>query len=98
MSLHREDRELQIRLAELQADVQIYTTATFAIFAGFLAFMIGVEQVYHALPEEKTFTKNLAVLVILISAVLCVYSVRLLMKRVFKARSQMKELRRQYVW
>jgi len=34
---HNEDRELDIRLAELQADIQIYLAITFGLFGIFAA-------------------------------------------------------------
>jgi len=57
MSLRNEDRELQIRLAELQADVQINLAACFGFLAVFITIIIGFEQIYFSLPQEDRLLK-----------------------------------------
>jgi len=98
MSLHREDRELQIRLAELQADVQIYTTASFAILAVCFTMMIGFEQIYFGLPEAKALSRISVLVAIVISAILAFVGVGMLFKRTVEARNEMRQLRKQFVW
>jgi len=96
--LRYEDRELQIRLAELQADVQINLTICFGLLAVIFAVIIGLQQLYFTLPSKEIVVKNST----LVSMVGCVIIVAFVMRRFFGraiyARKQMEELRKQYVW
>jgi len=98
MSLHREDRELQIRLAGLQADVQIYTTACFGILAVFFAIIMGFEQIYFALPKTEVLSRISAVVVIVLSVILSFVGVGMLFSKAVEARKEMEQLKKQYVW
>ena len=98
MSLHREDRELQIRLAELQADIQIYTTASFAILAMCFTIMIGFEQIYFSLSEAEGISRISAFIAIVISAIVALVGVGTLFKKAVEARDEMKQLKKQYAW
>ena len=98
MTLHNEDRELQIRLAELQADVQINLTIAFGFFAGFVAFMIGFEQIYFSLSSENTLMKSIIFVFIALAGIACFISVTYFAGKAQDARKQMEELRKRYVW
>jgi len=98
MKLRNEDRELQIKLAELQADIQIYLTICFAFLAGFLAIMIGFEQIYFSLPPEEIISKTYIGILIPIVGSVCFVSVLFFARKAFHARKQMDELRKKYVW
>jgi len=98
VTLRYEDRELQIRLAELQADVQINLTICFGFFAGFLAIIMGFEQIYFSLPEENIFMKNLVSLLIYVSAFALLYVTFHFIRKAQDARKQIGELRKRYVW
>jgi len=98
MRLHDEDRELQIRLAELQADVQINLTVCFGLLALIFATIIGLQQIYFTLPPEKIVVKN-SILVSMGGAVIIIFFViRSYLRKTLDAREQMKELRKRYVW
>ena len=98
MSLHFEDRELQIRLAELQADIQINLAACFGIIAIFAALMIGQMQAYFSLPPEDTAIRTSLIISIVMSAIVAGAIGNYFMGKVVAARKQMKELRKKYVW
>jgi|YelNatPaOPRAMG01_1025707.scaffolds.fasta_scaffold142006_1 hypothetical protein len=53
--VHRQYVELQIKLAELQANFQYYLTVAFGFFAGFLAIFFCLFQVGVMLPFEESF-------------------------------------------
>lgn len=94
--LRFEDRELEIRLAELQADIQIYTAGAFGFMAAFLALAVTFIQLLFTASSETTILV-LAMLALITSACLPVFSVRFLTKA-SQARKQMKELRKRYIF
>lgn len=98
MSLHREDRELQIRLAELQADIQIYLTLSFGLLAMLIAVMVGLQQIYFILPSERVLSKNFISFFIPLIGFVCFFAVIFLIKKMFDTREQMKKLRKKYAW
>ena len=98
MRLHDEDRELQIRLAELQADVQINLTVCFGLVALAFATIIGLEQIYFTLPPEEVVVKNSVLVSIVGAAIIILYITRGYLGKALDAREQMEELRKKYVW
>jgi len=98
MRIHNEDLELQIRLAELQADVQINLTVCFGMLAVLFAVMVGIEQIYFTLPQESSFIRYSLVAAIAIAGFSCMYVVRVFGGRVDRARKNMQELKKEYVW
>ena len=96
--LHNEDRELQIRLAELQADVNIYLTVGLACFAAFMAISIGLQQVFFNLPPEEVTYRNLALGCMLLAGITNVIFTTSFMKKALATRKQMAELKKRYVW
>lgn len=98
MHIHNEDLELQIRLAELQADVQIFLTAGFAFLAGFVTIMIGFEQIYFVLPPDSALVKILIITIITSAGVACFFIVVFFFRKVLRIKEQMGELRKEYVW
>ncbi len=93
--LRFEDRELEIRLAELQADIQVYTASAFGFMATFLALTVAFMQ---PLTASSGITTLFWVMLTLV-ADMCsgVFSVSFL-KKAIKARKQMKELRERYIF
>jgi ABC-type antimicrobial peptide transport system permease subunit len=53
--VHKQDAELQIKLAELQANFQYCLTVAFGFLAGFLAIFFCLFQVGATLPFEENF-------------------------------------------
>jgi glucan phosphoethanolaminetransferase (alkaline phosphatase superfamily) len=98
--VHKQDVELQIRLAELQADIQIYLTAVFGFLAGFLALIIGYMQIFFTLPWEESFmaTRIVFAVVIIILIVGCGVSIIHFVRKVVAFRNEIEELRKEYSW
>jgi len=96
--LHNEDRELQIKLAELQADIQIYLTLCFGFMALFAALMIGYLQIHFSLPPEHTFTRNIVFVSIVVCGIILLGFTNYFFNKARDTRKQMKELRKRYIW
>jgi hypothetical protein len=96
VALSYDDRELQIRLAELQADVQIYLTICFGLLAILFTVFVGLQQIYFT--SSDIVAKNSTLVSMLVFPFLMFFAIRLYFKKVGDARKQMKELRKQYVW
>jgi len=98
---NNQDRELQIKLAEPQANIQIYINCAFGFLAGFLSIVIIGVQIFFSLPTEarSMFSVNLFFLVAFISCiVLCVcFSIYYIVKAI-QARDEIEELEREYCW
>ena len=93
-----EDRELQIKLAELQADIQINLTAFFGFLAVFIVIIIGFEQIYFILPREEALTKNTIMALVILIGIFVLGVASYFFKKALQARKQMKELRKQSLW
>lgn len=97
-SLHNEDRELQIKLAELQADIQIYITICFALFVGLIALMLAFEEIYFTLPPEHGSIKTIFSILIAVAGVFCSSYTIFFIDKAITAKKQMGKLREQYLW
>lgn len=93
MRLQDEDRELQIRLAELQADVQINLTICFGLLALAFATIIGLQQLYFTLPPEEIVVKNSTLVSMVGCIIVILFITRSYLRKALDAREQMKELR-----
>lgn len=93
---HNEDRELDIRLAELQADVQINLTICFGLFTGFIAVMTAYLQIYFTLPPESLLRLLVTISIVILGGA-CWVVVTIFMKKANDKRKQMEDLRKQYV-
>ena len=96
--LQNQDRELQIKLAQLQADVQIYLTAGFGCFAVLSALVIGLFQTAFGLPSERILLKTILSVLELIASFVCFYATIYFAKKARVARKKMDNLKKQYVW
>jgi len=95
--MHNEDRELQIRLAELQADVEINLTACFGFLALFVPLILLFEELYFS-PSTNASMKNVFALLTVASAFVLLPVAFFFIKRANDARMQMSELKKKYVW
>ena len=93
-----EDRELQIRLAELQADLQIHLTTSFGVLAVLIALVIAHMQIFYSLPAEVGNLKTIFSVSLLVLVTLCIYTFLHFTNKVVVARKQIRDLRRQYIW
>jgi polyferredoxin len=51
--MDKEEKELQIKLATLQADIQIWLTVLIGFFAVIFSFIIYSSQMYNTLPDSN---------------------------------------------
>jgi hypothetical protein len=98
MSLRNEDRELQIRLAELQADVQINLTICFGLLAIIFAVFIGLQQIHFTVPPENIVVKNSTLVSMVGCVIIVAFVMRIFFGRAIRSRKQIEELRKRYVW
>jgi membrane protein implicated in regulation of membrane protease activity len=96
--MHNQDRELQIRLAELQADIQINLTICFGFFAGFIGIAVAVMQIIYSLSSEQIALKIMLAIFTVVAIIFCWYYTYFFAKRVETARDKLKDLQKQYVW
>jgi len=98
--MHNQDRELQIKLAELQSDIQICLTNAFGLIAGFLTFFVALMQIYYSLPWEESFTSVRNLVGILMFIIFCVWWILPFsyIKKAIVARKKIAELKREYCW
>ena len=94
--LHNEDLELQIKLAELQADVQINLTAFFGLLAGILTIWLAFQQIYFQPDPSLDKTAILAGMAVCLA--LSLIFLVLFLRRALNARREIKELKERYVW
>ncbi len=77
--MDKEEKELQIKLAKLQADIQIWLTASFAFLALLAGSVIAAWQFYFSPPTDpailKSFLFDTFVVIAVAFAVLAVISV-----------------------
>lgn len=94
--LHNEDLELQIKLAELQAEVHVNLTAFFGFVAGTLTILLAFQQIYF----QPELSLDKTVILIGMSAFLfpCLILLILFLKRALVARRDIEGLKKQYVW
>jgi len=95
--MHNEDRELQIRLAELQADVQINLTACFGSIAVFVPLVILFEELLFSPSTNEPMRVVFSITAVALAFVMLPIA-RFFIKRAVKAREQMSELRKKHIW
>ena len=95
-SLNNEDRELQIRLAQLQTDIQTYLTINVSFVAILFAFIIGFQQLSAQATEAWRAIIYLAGMVAMV--VLSIFVTKRYVDKMVEKRKEMDELKKQYVW
>lgn len=93
-----EDRELQIKLAQLQTDIQIHLSACFGLAAGFLALIIFYMQIFFNLSAEQILLKNLFGAVVLIASGFLLFLLLYSFQQIKATKKRMEELKKQYIW
>jgi len=94
--VHNEDLELQIKLAELQSDVHINLTAFFGFIAGILTILLSFQQIYFQ--PETSIDKTVVLIGMPVFLLPCIIFLIWFLIRALKARREIRELRKQYVW
>lgn len=95
-SLHNEDLDLQIKLAELQTEVQINLGISIGLVALFIALMISFQQLYvnaTVLITQLSFLSGM-----LASAFLAPFSIGFFINKMYDKRDEIEKLKKQYVW
>lgn len=91
-----EDRELQIRLAELQTDIQINLTLCLGIIGILIAGIIAFAEIFFVLTAEQIVQQITAIMFMTILAITMFILERRYIKKVWATRKQLTELRKQY--
>jgi hypothetical protein len=94
--MDREDGELQIKLAQLQTDVQIYLTISVSILAVCFAFIISFQQL--SLQATEAWQKYVYLFGMVANAVIAYYVTRMYIGKMIDKRGDMEKLRKEYVW
>lgn len=94
--MYNEERELQIKLAKLQTDVQIDLTLAVSTVGLFVALIISFQQLL--INATELFDQIAFFIGMLASAILGFYFARLFIQKMRDKRKEMEELRKEYVW
>ena len=91
-----EDRELQIRLAELQTDIQINLTLCLGIVGILIAGIIAFAEIFFVFTAEQIVQQIIAFVFMIILGITNFILERRYIKKVWATRKQLTELRKQY--
>lgn len=92
--LQNQDRELQIRLAQVQVDVQICLTLGFGCFAVLAALVTGLFRTVFGLPSEQVLLKTILSVLGLIVGFGCLYVTAHFAKKATAARKKIDDLKK----
>jgi hypothetical protein len=87
-----EEREFQVKLAALEADVQIHLTAAFGFLAVLAGLILADEQIFYTLPADQWLTKWALFGVIIAGAMACAGVFSFFVKKAMTARKDMEKL------
>jgi hypothetical protein len=91
----KEEREFQIKLAELTTDVQIRLGIALAFMAILVTWTIGMQQIYFTLPSGSVAA--LSTLFSLVAGIIVVlYAIRFFMNKAIASKNKISELKKQY--
>jgi len=90
------EREFQISLAELSADVQIYLSVGLGVAGISIAYFIGLEQIYFSLPSKTDVVALSTLFSLVVGTVIGILYVRFFLSKAEKARKKISELREKY--
>ena len=98
--MHNQDRELQIRLAELQANVQIYIAVAFGFAALFMSIYAILVQIFFSLSIEARFSSVgwLIIGLMLMSMGAFGFSVAYFLRKAVASRDEIEKLKKEYCW
>lgn len=94
---NREDKELQIGLAEMQMDLQIQIAYLFGSLGVEVAFLIGFFQTGFALQGYQTIQAMLLLLMAFLTCFIA-YTFMHFGKKIEKVRRQVRRLRKEHAW
>ena len=87
-----EEREFQVKLAALEADVQICLAAAFGFLAAFVGLILVDEQIFFSLPADQGLAKWSLFGVILAAGIGSALVFWFFIKKAMKARKDMEKL------
>jgi hypothetical protein len=96
--LHDEEKEFQIRLAELQADIQIYLTSCWGMVAVLFTILVGLQQIFFILRPDQYLVAISFSITIPALAVIGLLIVHYFLNKIEIARRQISALRKKYCW
>jgi Zn-dependent membrane protease YugP len=91
-AMHREETELQIKLAQLQMDVRLYSNILIGFIALAFSVIIGFEQIYFA------SRSNLLLLPIFLMPAVLLFALAYLANKIDHKKKEMQNLKKEYVW
>ena len=90
--MQNEDRELLVKLAMLQTDVNLYSNVLIGFIALTFSVIIGFEQAYFAYGFEWFL------LPIFITPAILLFVVVLLVNKIDQKKKEIKKLKKEYIW
>lgn len=100
MTLHNEDRELQIKLTKLQIEHQYIASLFIGMLVLEFTIMLAFETIYFSLYGnlEASFIRNVITITIFAMVPVVYLTYRYFSAKVKTLDEQIEELRKQYVW
>jgi len=95
--LHAEDLELQIRLAELQADLQIDLTTGFGFFGILIGAAIGFEQMAVSTSPEQVFQQGFFIICVIVLGFLAYVDMLYFVGKMKATRKKISKLKERYL-
>jgi hypothetical protein len=89
----KEEREFQISIAELTADVQIYLSIGLALAGISIAYTIGLQQIYFSLPSKSDIVALSILFSLFAGMALGMIYVYIFIKKADKARKDISKLK-----
>ena len=93
----KEDRELQIRLAELQTDIQINLTLCLGIVGICIAGIVAFAEIFFTFTAEQPVQEIMAFVFIVVLGITMFIVEGRYIKKVRSTRKQLTKLREQYM-
>lgn len=90
--MHNDDRELLIKLALVQADIRLYSSALVGFIALAFSVIVGFEQVYFAYRSE------LFLLPVFVMPAVLLFVVAFLVNKIDLKKKEVRNLKKEYVW
>jgi hypothetical protein len=95
---YRQDTEIQIRIAELQTDVQTCLTIGFGLFAGGLTIIAVFLQIIFTLPSEQIIQRISLSILGVIGEFFTSYFTIFFARKAYAARVELRRLRERYTF
>jgi ABC-type antimicrobial peptide transport system permease subunit len=96
--VHRQYVELQIKLADLQANLQYCLTVAFGFFAGFLTILLCLFQVGVMLPFEESFriVRVSIMILMIIVGFCCIFFAYYYVRKALRFINKIEDLGKEY--